>query len=74
MHAADFQDGDGAKQVLTKLLNRFPRLEVIWVDGAYGSRLAESLLAEARLAADLRNRCALIRSPRAEDHLLRGHR
>ena len=31
--------GDGAKLVLVKLLNRFPRLQVIWADAAYAGRL-----------------------------------
>ena len=39
VHAADIQDRDGAKLVLVKLLNRFPRLQVIWADGAYAGRL-----------------------------------
>ena len=39
VHAADIQDRDGAKLVLSKLLGRFPRLEVIWADAAYGGRL-----------------------------------
>ena len=39
IHAASIQDRDGAKLVLTKLLGRFPRLQVIWVDGAYAGRL-----------------------------------
>ncbi len=34
VHAANIQDRDGAKLVLTKLLDRFPRLRVIWTDGA----------------------------------------
>ena len=29
VHAANIQDRDGGKLVLTKLLGRFPRLEVI---------------------------------------------
>ena len=39
VHAANIQDRDGAKLVLAKLLGRFPRLEVIWADAAYGGRL-----------------------------------
>ena len=34
-------DRDGAKLVLTKLLGRFPRLQLIWADGAYGGKLVE---------------------------------
>ncbi len=35
VHAADIQDRDGAKLVLSKLLGRFPRLKLIWADAAY---------------------------------------
>ena len=40
VHAVSIQDRDGAKLVLVKLLNRFPRLQVIWADAAYAGRLA----------------------------------
>ena len=40
VHAANIQDRDGANLVLVKLLNRFPRLQVIWADAAYAGRLA----------------------------------
>lgn len=39
VHTADIQDRDGAKLVLGKLLGRFPRLQLIWADGAYGGAL-----------------------------------
>ena len=39
VHAASIQNRDGAKWVLVKLLNRFPRLQVIWADAAYAGRL-----------------------------------
>ena len=39
VRAASIQDRDGAKWVLVKLLNRFPRLQVIWADAAYAGRL-----------------------------------
>ena len=39
VHAADIQDRDGAKLVLTKLVGRFPMLKLIWADGAYAGRL-----------------------------------
>ena len=39
VHAANIQDRDGAKLVLTKLVGRFPRLKVIWADGAYAGQL-----------------------------------
>jgi len=34
--AADIQGREGAKLVLRKLLGRFPRLRLIWADGAAG--------------------------------------
>ena len=39
VHAANVQDRVGAKQVLTKLQDRFPRLWVIWADGGYAGKL-----------------------------------
>ena len=39
VHAASIQDRDGAKLVLHKLLGRFPRLQLIWADGAYAGQL-----------------------------------
>ena len=39
VHAADIQDRDGAKLVLTKLTGRFPRLTMIWADGGYTGAL-----------------------------------
>ena len=35
----DIQDRDGAKLVLSQLVGRFPRLQVIWADAAYAGRL-----------------------------------
>ena len=40
VHAANIQDRDGARVVLAKLLGRFPGLQLIWADAAYGGRLA----------------------------------
>jgi putative transposase len=41
VHAADLQERDGAKLVLQRLLGQFPRLKLIWADGAYGGELVE---------------------------------
>ena len=41
VHAADIQDRDGAKLVLTKLLGRFPRLKLIWADAGYAGALVD---------------------------------
>ena len=35
VHCAGLQDRDGAKLVCEKLQGRFPRLKLIWADGAY---------------------------------------
>jgi len=35
VHAANIQDGTGAKLVLARMQGRFPRLRKIWADGAY---------------------------------------
>lgn len=45
VHAADIQDRDGAKLVLSKLLGRFPRLRLIWANEAYTGQLVEGAYA-----------------------------
>ena len=39
VHAGSIQDRDGAKLVMAKLLGCFPRLKLIWADGAYAGQL-----------------------------------
>lgn len=39
VHCAGIQDRDGAKLVFLKMLGRFPRLRLIWADGAYAGYL-----------------------------------
>jgi putative transposase len=41
VHAADIQDRDGAKLVLTVLANTFMRLRLIWADGGYAGALLQ---------------------------------
>jgi putative transposase len=41
VHPADLQDRDGAKLVLEKLRERFPRLQKIWADGGYAGKLVD---------------------------------
>jgi putative transposase len=41
VHPADIQDRDGAKLVLKKLDDQFPRLEKIWADGGYAGKLVD---------------------------------
>ncbi len=39
VHAASIQDRDGAKLVMAKLKDGFPRLALIWGDGGYAGQL-----------------------------------
>ena len=39
VHAANIQDRDGAKLLLTKAKGCFPRLKLIWADGGYAGHL-----------------------------------
>jgi putative transposase len=41
VHPADIQDRDGAKLVLKKLADQFPRLQKIWADGGYAGKLVD---------------------------------
>lgn len=41
VHAANIQDRDGAKFVLTRLVGKFGRLKLIWADGGYAGKLIE---------------------------------
>ena len=41
VHAGSIQDRDGAKPLFERLLGRFPRLELIWADAAYGGELVQ---------------------------------
>lgn len=41
VHAADIQDRDGAKLVLTYLEGWLPRLKLIWADGGYAGKLVD---------------------------------
>ena len=41
VHSASIQDRDGAKLLFQKAKNRFPRLHLIWADGAYAGELVE---------------------------------
>jgi putative transposase len=41
VHAANVQDRDGAKLVLERLGQRFPRLQRIWADGGYAGQLVD---------------------------------
>jgi putative transposase len=41
VHAANIQDREGAKLVLSKVVGRFPRLQLIWADGGYQGLLVD---------------------------------
>jgi len=41
VHAANVQDRDGAKRVITQLKGLFPRLRLIWADGGYAGKLID---------------------------------
>jgi putative transposase len=41
VHAANIQDRDGAKLVFNKIKDQYPRLKLIWADGAYAGALIE---------------------------------
>jgi putative transposase len=41
VHRASIQDRDGAKLVLERAKGKFPRLVLIWADGAYGGKLID---------------------------------
>ena len=41
VHPANIQDRDGAKLVLGGMVGQYPRLRVIWADGAYGGKLVQ---------------------------------
>ena len=41
VHPANIQDRDGAKLVLEGMVGQYPRLKVIWADGAYGGKLVQ---------------------------------
>lgn len=41
VHSAEIQDRDGAKLLLAKIKDQFPRLQLIWADGGYAGQLVE---------------------------------
>ena len=41
VHPANIQDRDGAKLVLKGMVGQYPRLKVIWADGADGGKLVQ---------------------------------
>jgi len=53
VHAANIQDRDGAKLVLTKVKGRFPRLQLIWADGGYAGKLVDWVKTVCHLVLDI---------------------
>lgn len=51
--AANIQDRDGAKLVLTKVEGRFPRLQLIWADGGYAGKLVDWVKTVCHLVLDI---------------------
>jgi putative transposase len=47
VHPASIQDRDGAKLVLTPMINQMPRLQRIWADAGYGGKLVDWVRQEA---------------------------
>lgn len=41
VHRADLQDREGAKLLLARIKDQFPRLQLIWADGGYAGQLVE---------------------------------
>lgn len=41
VHEANIQDRDGAKLLLSGLIGKLPRLELIWADGGYAGKLVD---------------------------------
>jgi putative transposase len=46
VHSAAIRDRDGAGLVLDKIRRRFPRLELIWADGAYNAWPVDAAVAK----------------------------
>ena len=53
VHAANIQDRDGAKLLLTGLADRFPRMAMLWVDAAYQGPCADWIRATLGWAVEV---------------------
>jgi putative transposase len=53
VHAANIQDRDGAKLLLTGLADRFPRMAMLWVDAAYQGPCADWIRATRGWAVEV---------------------
>jgi putative transposase len=57
VHAASIQDRDGAKLVLEKLRDLFPRLSLIWADGGYAGKLVDWCASAGKWVMQIVKRC-----------------
>jgi putative transposase len=57
VHAANIQDRDGAKLVLAKAKEYFPRLKLIWADGGYAGQLIQWVANTCHWLLEIVKRC-----------------
>lgn len=57
VHSADIQDRDGAKLLLAKVKDQFPRLQLIWADGGYAGQLVEWVKTQFNWVLQIVKRC-----------------
>jgi len=57
VHAANIQDRDGAKLLFTKVKGWFPRLKLIWADGAYAGQLIQWVETTCQWILEIVKRC-----------------
>ena len=53
VHSADIQDRDGARLVVEKLADNFPRLRHVWVDGGYAGEFVQWAKERANLTVEV---------------------
>lgn len=58
VHGAQIQDRDGAKLVLERIRDCFPRLQLIWADGGYAGQLIEWVKQTCDWVLEIVKRCA----------------
>jgi putative transposase len=57
VHAANVQDRDGAKLLFMKVKGCFPRLKLIWADGAYAGQLIQWVGTTCQWILEIVKRC-----------------
>lgn len=53
VHEANIQDRDGAKKLLSKVINKLPRLQLIWADGGYSGKLIDWVKSKFNLVLEI---------------------